>query len=96
MDALRLLIRFLFYNLFRLITLKAAFMAKLVAVLCTFLSFLLFAFLEKSVGGLTKLLSYYSSESILITHLSLNSNMGFQVYIRDLFFRYVISKVRNV
>jgi hypothetical protein len=48
-------IRFLFYNLFRLITLKAAFMAKLVAAFFTFLSFLLFAFLEKiSVGGLTK------------------------------------------
>jgi len=26
--------------------------------------------------------------------LSLNSNMGFQVYIRDLLFRYVISKFR--
>jgi len=31
-----------------------------------------------------------------ITHLSLNSNMGFQVYIRDLFFKYVISRLGDV
>lgn len=35
-----------------------------------------------------------AAKSIPITHLSLNSNISFQVYIRDLFFRYVISKLR--
>jgi len=41
-------IRFLFYNLFSLITLKAAFVAKFGARLCAFLFFLWSAFLEKS------------------------------------------------
>ena len=32
------------------------------------------------------------AKSIPITHLSLNSNMRFQVYMRDLLFGYIISK----
>ena len=35
-----------------------------------------------------------AAKSIPITHLSLNSNMSFHVYIRDLLFRYVISEFR--
>jgi phosphate uptake regulator len=36
------------------------------------------------------------AKSIPITHLPLNSNILFQVYIRDLLFRYVISKLGHV
>jgi len=72
-------------------------MAKFRAVRCTFLSFLWSAFLEKSfLQGLSKLISYCLSKSIPITHLSLNSNIGFQIYICDLFFRYVISRLGDV
>lgn len=49
------------------------------------------SFLSRSIcGGL------FNALFIPITHLALNSNMCFQVYIRGLLFRYVISNSCSV
>jgi hypothetical protein len=50
--------------------------------------------LSRGNGFSRALLVVRIAKSIPITHLSLNSNMRFHVYIRDLLFRYVISNFR--
>jgi hypothetical protein len=58
--------------------------------LCRVSGFSRFRFLGLPIVGFL----FDATKSIPITHLLLNSNLGFQVYIRGLLFRYVISKFR--